>query len=70
MGIFSIGDVTANDVIQINHRHKKKMKLSSIVITDVKLASYFKKTARKQEHCHSKISGAWLCEYVSVTVLF
>ena len=23
-----------------------------------------------QKHCHSKIPGAWLCMYVSITVLF
>ena len=38
--VFNIDDVTANDVIQRNqHRKEKKKILSSIVITDVKLAS-------------------------------
>ena len=38
--VFNIDDVTANDVIQRNqHRKEKKINLSSIVITDVKLAS-------------------------------
>ena len=37
-------DVTANDVIRINrHRNEKNINLSSIVITDVELASYLKK---------------------------
>ena len=35
--VFHIDDVTANDVIQRNQHRKKK--LSSIVITDVQLAS-------------------------------
>ena len=36
---FNIDDVTANDVIQRNqHRQEKKISLSSIVITDAKLA--------------------------------
>ena len=38
--VLNIDEVTANDVIQRNqHRKEKKIKLSSIVITDVKLAS-------------------------------
>ena len=38
--VFNIDDVTANDVIQRNqHRKEKKINLSSIVITDIKLAS-------------------------------
>ena len=38
--IFDIDDVAANDFIQRNqHRKEKKKNLSSIVITDVKLAS-------------------------------
>ena len=38
--VFNIDDVTANDVIQRSqHRKEKKINLSSIVITDVKLAS-------------------------------
>ena len=37
--VFKINDVTANDVIQRNqHRQEKKINLSSILITDVKLA--------------------------------
>ena len=37
---FNIDDVAANDAIQRNQHHKeKKINLSSIVITDVKLAS-------------------------------
>ena len=42
--VFNIDDVTANEVIQRNqHRKGNKIKLSFIVITDVKLASYLKK---------------------------
>ena len=38
--VFNIHDVTSNDVIQRNqHRKEKRIKLSSIVVTDVKLAS-------------------------------
>ena len=38
--VFNIDDVTVNDVIQRNqHRKEKIIILSSIVITDVKLAS-------------------------------
>ena len=38
--VFNIDDVKANDVIPRNqHRKEKKINLSSIVITDVKLAS-------------------------------
>ena len=38
--VFNIDDVAANDVIQRNqHRKEKKINLSSVVITDVKLAS-------------------------------
>ena len=37
--VFNINGVTANDVIQRNqHRQEKKINLSSILITDVKLA--------------------------------
>ena len=55
---------------------KKKINLSSIVVTDIKLASYLKKDLEfcfsflLQEHYHSKIPDAWLCVYVSITVLF
>ena len=55
---------------------KSKINLSSIVITDVKLASYLKKDLEFyssflwQKHLHSKISGAWLGVYVRITVLF
>ena len=47
-----------------------------MVITDVKLASQLKKDSEFcfaflwQEHCNSKIPGARLCEYLSITVLF
>ena len=50
--------------------------LSSIVITDAKLAWLLKKDLEFcfsfiwQEHYHSKIPVAWLCVYVSITVLF
>ena len=37
--VFNSHDVTANDVIQSKQHHKEKINLSSIVITDVKLAS-------------------------------
>ena len=38
--VFNIDDVAANDVIQRKQHHKeKKINLSFIVITDVKLAS-------------------------------
>ena len=38
--VFSVDDVTCDDVIRRNqHRKAKKINLSSIVITDVKLAS-------------------------------
>ena len=38
--VFNIDDVTVNDVIQRSqHRKQRKINLSSIVITDVKLAS-------------------------------
>ena len=36
---FIIDDVTANDVLQRNQYRKEKKDLSSIVITDLKLAS-------------------------------
>ena len=74
--IFNIDGVTANDVIQRNQHRKEKKNLSSVVITDVKLASQLKKDSEFcfsflwQEHYHSKIPGAWLCVYVSITVLF
>ena len=51
---------------------KKKINLSSIVITDFKLASQLKKDLEFcfsflwQEHLYSKISGAWLCVYASL----
>ena len=63
-------------VIRINQHYKEKQtNLSSIFITDVKLASHLKKGLEFcfsfpwQEHLHSKISGTWLCVYVSITVL-
>ena len=73
---FNVDDVATNDG---RHREKptsqrKKINLSSIVITDVKLALYLKKDLEfcflflLQEHLHSKISGAFLCVYVSITV--
>ena len=75
--IFNIGDVTANDIIQRNQYCKeKKINLSFIVITDIKLASSLRKDSEFcfsflwQEHYHSKIPGAWLCVYVSIAVLF
>ena len=37
--VFNIADVKANDIIQRNQHHKEKKNLSSIAITDVKLAS-------------------------------
>ena len=37
--VFKIDGVTANDVIKRNQHRKEKKYLSSIVITDVKLAS-------------------------------
>ena len=37
--VFNIDDVTANDIIQKNQHRKEKNNLSSIVITDLKLAS-------------------------------
>ena len=38
--VFNIDDITANDIIQKNqHRKEKEINLSSIVITDLKLAS-------------------------------
>ena len=70
MKVFSIDDVTANEVIQRNqHRKVKKTNLSSKVITDVKLASQLKKDSEFcfsfpwQEHRHSNIPSAWLCVY-------
>ena len=74
--VFNIVDVTANYIIQRNqNRKEKKINLSSIVITDVKIASKSKDSEfcfsfLWQEHCHSNIPGAWLCDYVSITVLF
>ena len=74
--VFNIDGVTANDVIQRNQHRKEKKNLSSVVITDVKLASQLKKDSEFcfsflwQEHCHSKISGEWLCQHVSITALF
>ena len=47
-----------------------KKNLSSIVTTDVKLDSEFCFSFLWHEHCHSKIPGAWLREYASITVLF
>ena len=56
--------------------------MSSIVITDVKLASYLKKDfwigiffffismARTPSQQHLHTLGAWLCVYISITVLF
>ena len=73
--VFNIDDVTANDIIQRN-QYRKEKKLSSIVITDVKLTSLLKKDSKFcfwflwQKHCHSNILAAWLCVYVSITVLF
>ena len=73
--VFNIDDVTTNDVIQRNQHHKE-LNLSSIVITDVKLALWLKKDSEFsfsffwQEHYYNKISGAWLCVYVRITVLF
>ena len=49
---------------------KRKKKLSSIVTADVKLDSEFCFSFLWHEHCHSKIPGAWLREYASITVLF
>ena len=55
---------------------KKKNNLSFVVITDVKLTSWLKKDLEFcfsflwQEYLHSKISGVWLCVYVSINVLF
>ena len=75
MEFFNIDDVTSNDVIQRSqHRKEKKNNLSSIVITDVSIIveedSEFCFSFLWQEHCHGKITGAWLREYVSITVLF
>ena len=73
---FNIDYVTANDVINRNQHRKEKTNLSSIVITDLKLASKLKKDSEFcfsflwQEHDHSKIPGTSLCVYVSITVLF
>ena len=39
MKVLNVDNVTANDVIQRNQHRKEKNNLSSIVITDVKLAS-------------------------------
>ena len=72
---FNIDDVTANDVYRESNIGTKK-KLSSIVITDVKLTSSLKNNSEFcfsflwQKHCHSKIPDAWLCVYVCITVLF
>ena len=70
-------DITANDVIQRNQHWKtKKINLTSIVITDVKLTSQLKKDSQLcssfswQRHYHCKVPGAWLCMYVGITVLF
>ena len=53
---FNIDDVTANEVIERNQRWKEEnLKFFSVLW---------------QKHCHSKIPGAWLCMYVSITVLF
>ena len=58
---FNADDVTSNDVIRSNQYHKEKKNLSSIVIIDVKLASYLRKDFKFcfsflwQEHLHSKI---------------
>ena len=47
-----------------------------MVITGVKLASQLNKDSEFcfsflwQKHRHSKTPGAWLCVYVSITVLF
>ena len=75
--VLNMDDVTANDVIQRNQHHKeKKINLSSIVITNVKLASSLKKDLEFcfsllwQEHYLSKVPGIWLCVYISITVLF
>ena len=57
-------------------KKKETKNLSSIVITDAKLASKLKKDLEFcfsflwQEHLNSKVSCAWLCVYVSITVLF
>ena len=61
--------------------HRKENKMSSTVITDVKLASYLKKDfwigilffismARTPSQQHLHTLGAWLCVYISITVLF
>ena len=75
--VLNIDDITDNDVIQKNqHRTEKEINLGSKVIIDVKLASWLKKDSEIcfsflwKEHCHSKIPGALLCEYVCITVLF
>ena len=59
---FNADDVTSNDVIPSNqYRKEKKLNLSSIVIIDVKLASYLRKDLKFcfsflwQEQLHSKI---------------
>ena len=58
-----------------NNIVKEKITLSSIVITDAKLASELKEDLEFsfsflwQEHYHNKIPGAWLCVYVSITIL-
>ena len=39
MEVVDIGEVTANDVIQRNQHRKEKKNLSSIAVSDVKLAS-------------------------------
>ena len=72
--VFIIDDVTANDAIQRNQY--RKVKKSSMVITNVKLALELKKDSEFcfsflwQEHYPSKIRCAWLCVYVSISVLF
>ena len=75
--VFNFDDVTSSNVIQRNQHHKQKNKLEcSIVITDVKLASYLKRDSEFcfsflwQEHYHSKIPSTWSSMYLSITVLF
>ena len=54
--VFNIDDVTAKDVKQRNqHSKEKKIEFFSFLW---------------QKSCHSTIPGAWLCVYVSITVLF
>ena len=67
--VLNVDDVTVNDVIRRNE-HRKENKMSSIVITDIKLALYLKKDLEFcfsflwLEHLHTLTS--WVHGYACI----